>query len=147
MTYDFLANEQAFEKFVEEFENGTLPRPSWTHAAHLSIGAWYLLTFPPETATGRVREGIRHYNECVGIANTPDSGYHETLTRFWIGILVSNLPDASRRLAVPRETHRDSRRGGKIRVMSVTSLRHYYSFDVVASREARARWIPPDRIV
>lgn len=146
MTYDFLANEQAFEKFVEEFENGTLPRPNWTHAAHLSIGAWYLLSFPVETATGRAREGIRHYNECVGIANTPDSGYHETLTRFWIGILVSNLPDASRRLAV-REKLTAIRGVVEKFVHQRDLFKHYYTFDVVASHDARARWIPPDRIV
>lgn len=146
MTCDFLADEPAFERFVEEFENGTLPRPSWTHAAHLAIGAWYLLTFPLETATGRVREGIRHYNECVGTANSPDSGYHETLTRFWIGILMPHLPDASRRLAAREKL--TAIRGVVEKFASERDLfKRYYSFDVVASRDARARWIPPDRIV
>jgi len=143
MTYDYLESEQAFEKFVREF--GTLPRSSWTHAAHLSIGAWYLLSLPEKTVIDRIRNGIRHYNECVGVANTVDSGYHETLTRFWVG-QVSGLLLTSRRL-VPRGTLE------AIRDVVVTFapqrdlFKQYYTFDVVASREARARWIPPDRIV
>lgn len=146
MTYDFLADEQAFEKFVQEFENGTLPRPSWTHAAHLAIGAWYLLSFPLETATGRVREGIRHYNNCAGIANTTDSGYHETLTRFWIWVLGANLPGASEGLGAQEKLC--AIRGVVEKFASQRDLfKRHYSFDVVASREARARWIPPDRIV
>jgi hypothetical protein len=143
MTYDFLDNEPAFVEFLDGFEQGILPRPVWTHAAHLAVGAWYLLSFPNKEAIQRVRSGIQHYNECVGTANTSGSGYHETLTLFWLGILagqVSNLRsphdklDAIRRLIAEFAPQRDL-------------FKQYYSFDVVASQEARARWIPPDRIV
>lgn len=143
MSYDFLENEHAFAEFLDGFEQGTLPRPVWTHAAHLAVGAWYLLSFAEKEAIQRVRSGIQHYNECAGIANTPDSGYHETLTLFWLGILVEQVSDFSsghdkldaiRRVVAEFAPQRDL-------------FKQYYSFDVVASQEARARWIPPDRIV
>jgi hypothetical protein len=149
MTYDFLENEHAFAEFLYGFEQGTLPRPVWTHAAHLAIGAWYLLSFPEEMAIDRVRTGIRHYNQCAGIANTPDSGYHETLTLFWLGILggqVSNLRSTSRRLALDDKLDAIRRLVAEFAPQR-DLFKQYYSFDVVASQEARARWIPPDRIV
>ena len=84
MAYEFLESEPAFTDFLTRFQQGTLPRPLWTHAAHLAIGAWHLLSYDENEAIQRVRTGIRHYNECAGIQNTADSGYHETLTRFWL---------------------------------------------------------------
>jgi hypothetical protein len=149
MAYDFLASEQALAEFVDQFERGTLLKPIWNHAAHLAIGTWYLVTFPANIAIERVRAGIRHYNECVGTANTPDSGYHETLTLFWLNVIageVSGLLRATAR-SPPEEKLNAMRRvvekfGGQRDL-----FKRYYSFDVVGSREARARWVPPDRIV
>ncbi len=145
MTYDFLATEQAFAEFIDQFERGTLPKPIWTHGAHLAVGAWYLLTLPEDMAIERVRTGIRHYNECAGTQNTADSGYHETLTLFWLGIIagqLSELPGASGRLTLQAVRHVVEKFSGQRDL-----FRLYYSFDVVASREARARWVAPDRIV
>jgi hypothetical protein len=149
MTYDFLENEQSLAEFIDQFERGTLPKPRWTHGAHLGVGAWYLVSFPEDEAIERVRAGIQNYNECVGTVNTPDSGYHETLTRFWLKIIaaqVSDLPSASRRLTV-QEKLKAIRRvveefGGQRDL-----FKKYYSFDVVSSREARARWVLPNRMV
>ncbi|HEV8041986.1 MAG TPA: hypothetical protein VGP62_24115 [Bryobacteraceae bacterium] len=144
MTYDLLENEQAFAEFLNQFERGTLPKAIWTHAAHLAIGTWYLVTIPEEKAAiDRVRTGIQHYNVCVGTANTGDSGYHETLTLFWLNTIQRFLADTG------------GMSGTLDKVRSVVAefsgqrdlFRQYYSFDVVASREARARWMPPDRIV
>ncbi len=36
---------------------------------------------------GRPALQCQHYNKCVRTANTEDSGYHETLTIFWIEII------------------------------------------------------------
>ena len=143
MTYDFLEGEQAFAEFLDGFERGTLPKAVWTHAAHLAMATWYLVTFPEGTAIDRVRTGIQHYNECVGTANTDDSGYHEMLTIFWIKMIgrflgemdaVDNKLDKARCVVEEFGGRRDL-------------FKQYYSFDVVASREARARWVPPDRMV
>lgn len=143
MTYDFLRDEGALREFIEQFEQGTLAKPLWTHAAHLSVGAWYLLTLPVAAAVEQVRTGIRHYNECVGTANTADSGYHETLTLFWlqrIGEFLGDNRNHLRRLEAVRSVVAEF--GGKRDL-----FQKYYSFDVVASREARAVWTAPDRIV
>jgi hypothetical protein len=143
MTYDFLEGEQAFAEFLDGFERGTLPKAAFTHAAHLAMATWYLVTFPEGTAIDRVRTGIRHYNVCVGGANTEDSGYHETLTVFWIKTIERFLEEIGAAGGKLDQVRRVVEEFGGRRDL----FKRYYGFDVVASREARARWVPPDRMV
>lgn len=106
------------------------------------MAAWYLVTFPEGIAIDRVRTGIQHYNECVGTANTEDSGYHETLTIFWLKIVGRFL----------EEKGNDGSKLDKVRCVVEEFggrrdlFQQYYSFDLVGSRGARACWVPPDRI-
>jgi hypothetical protein len=132
-----LENEAAFAQFIDSFESGTWPKAHWTHAAHLAMACWYLCGLPKNEATERIRSGIRRYNEAVGTANTQDSGYHETLTLFWIEVISRTLGreqvqplQAARRIVSRFGARRDF-------------FRSFDTFDVVASREARARWVPP----
>ena len=143
MTYDFLRDEQALKEFIGQFEQGTLPKPIWTHGAHLAVGTWYLMTLPEETAVEQVRTGIRHYNDCVGTANTQDSGYHETLTLFWLRMIGQFLRGKGNGWCKLEAVRAVVEEFGSRRDL----FKKYYSFDVVASREARAGWIAPDRIV
>jgi hypothetical protein len=39
------------EALVREFETCTLPRPQWTHNAHLTVALWYLLNHSGQEAT------------------------------------------------------------------------------------------------
>jgi hypothetical protein len=70
-------------------------------------------------------------NDCHGTANTDHSGYHETLTRFWIGVVVRLLDGVNQFV----ETY--ARRRGL--------WRDYYSFNLIRSVESRRHWIEPDR--
>jgi hypothetical protein len=136
----FLHSEQALSEFLESFERGTWPKPSWTHATHIAVAGCYLISYPGEEVAARVRQGIRHYNQCVGTINSDHSGYHETLTVFWLAVVRASLcemaPGISRieavRLLVDEfAAQRDL-------------FREYYSFDVVRSVEARKSWVAPD---
>ena len=87
-----------------------------------------------------MRDRVSAYNVAVGGQNTPTSGYHETVTVFWIKLLASHLaanPDSAESratfatLAVARFANdRDI-------------LSRHYDYDVVASVEARRTWLPP----
>ena len=72
------------EAFIHDFEQCRLSKERWTHAAHLTVGLWYLSRLPFEEALGVVRERIRRHNESVGTANTDENGYHETITRLYL---------------------------------------------------------------
>ena len=91
----------------------------------------------PETALERTRCGIVRYNEAVGTANTATSGYHETLTRLWAGILrqiVDGFTDPWEAACYAVEKFGEER-----------DLHHlYYSFDVVRDPVARRTWVTPD---
>jgi hypothetical protein len=62
----------------------TLPRPEWTHEAHLATTT-YLLTRRPDIDIDLALPGfIRAYNESVGGVNSDSEGYHETITRVFL---------------------------------------------------------------
>src|SRR4051812_41370312 len=121
------------EEALSAFEDGSYPKDQWNHAAHLRIAGCYLLAHPLEQALGLMRVGVRRYNEATGGKNTTRSGYHETLTRFWIAIAAAFL--AQLPAAEPRSE--------KIRKLvdcfgaRRDLFKDYYSFDVVKSRQAR----------
>lgn len=134
--YPWLASSDRFRAFVQAWEDGSLPKADWTHAAHVAVGAAYAVRHGGD-ALAHLRDGIRRYNAAVGTPNTDTSGYHETLTRFWadaVGGLVAGVADewqaaclAVDRLGEDRDRH---------------TL--HYGFDVVRSVAARRHWVPPD---
>jgi len=74
----------------------TLPRPEWTHEAHLAATT-YLLLRHPETDLDKELPGlIRRYNESVGGVNSDSEGYHETITRVFLHGVRLFLAEADR---------------------------------------------------
>jgi flavin reductase (DIM6/NTAB) family NADH-FMN oxidoreductase RutF len=134
--YPFLSSPAAFQKFVAAWEAGTLPKSEWTHAAHIAVGASYAVRFG-RTAFERIKVGIVNYNQAVGTENTSNSGYHETLTRFWSMLLaqaVGAFSDPWEAACKAVEEFGEER-----------DLHYlFYSFDVVRSVGARQTWVPPD---
>ena len=135
-----LASEETLAAFLEAFERGTWPKSAWTHAAHVTVATCYALDYPLEEATSRIRQGIQHYNRSVGTINSDHSGYHETLTVFWMAIVraqLTRIPPGTPRLEIVRTvveqlgTRRDL-------------FKDYYGIDVVKSVEARRSWVAPD---
>ena len=59
----------------------TLPRPEWTHEAHLAATTYLLLRRPDVDIDKELPDIIRRYNESVGGVNSDTEGYHETITR------------------------------------------------------------------
>ena len=76
--------QEHYLEFIHQFESGSLPKASWTHQAHLQVALWYSHQLDFDEACALVRQRIIAYNDRVGTPNTDASGYHETLTRFWM---------------------------------------------------------------
>ena len=122
---------------IRGFEDCTLPKAAWTHAAHLTVALTYLRQFGPSEASRRFPDNLRRYNGCVG---TSGLGYHETITRTWLAVVADFLcrHDRGQSLAeLARELV--AAQGDK------HFLRRYYSDDVLFSPAARIGWVPPDR--
>ena len=136
----FVRSETELNSFLDQWRAGTLPKSEWTHAAHVAVAAGHLFDHPVDEALPLIRDGIIHYNTCVGTANTDHSGYHETLTRFWCDVIADFLRTRgfSSRLEFVRASL--SRFGH-----DSTLFRSYYTLDVVKDVRARREWIAPDR--
>jgi hypothetical protein len=92
---------------AQQFLVGRLDRAEWTHEAHLAAGVVTLLaarSLHPATDAGRAAAAaaartelaarITAHNDEVGTLNTDQSGYHETLTWFYLDRLSALLDEA-----------------------------------------------------
>lgn len=134
----FRTGEEMFE-LLRRFEDCTLPREEWTHAAHLTVALWHLLQFDWPEAVARVRHGIKRYNAAHGIRATPTGGYHETLTLFWLRAVRAFL-EAER-----NEARALVHLANELAVTADKSLPlKHYTRERLFSPEARAGWVEPD---
>lgn len=127
------------ETLVQGFVLGNLPRSQWTHQAHLTVGAWYLIHYPEAEATQHIREGIQRYNQAQGIKTTPTSGYHETMTIFWIRIICEQL-----RLCRDINSNLDKINNLIDHLSDQHLPLQYYTQGLLMSGEARLAWVEPD---
>ncbi len=65
----------------------TLPKPEWTHGAHLTAGVMLLDEVGLDGALDAMPGIIRRYNEATGVPNTDSEGYHHTITVFYLAII------------------------------------------------------------
>jgi hypothetical protein len=124
---------------VAAFERCELPRAAWTHRAHLVTALWYLVHYGPDEGGERVRAGIQRFNAANGVAQTPDGGYHETITRFYLWAVARHLRDAPHDASIADlASTLVAAWGDKNRPLE------YYSHDRLFSWEARTAWVEPD---
>jgi len=124
---------------VEQFLGCTLPKLQWTHDAHLRVGLWHVLKHGEQQGMDLLRERIRAYNESVGTANTETSGYHESITRFYVALIGKFLANAD------RDLHIDELAGLLLERYGDRELPlKYYSRELLFSSKARLNWVEPD---
>jgi hypothetical protein len=85
---DYAPRRFASDVDVEHVGEGvlalTLPKPEWTHEAHLGTTTYLLLRHPEIDLDKELPSLIRRYNESVGGVNSETEGYHETITRVFL---------------------------------------------------------------
>lgn len=123
-----------------QFENKTLPKEHWTHAAHIAVAFVQLEKHKNfESTLSSLRTCIKAYNNSVGTENTDNSGYHETLTAFWLKVVAefyasnyqSNIDQVYQSFA-------------KTILASSKFPLNFYSNELLFSTEARQFWVEPD---
>lgn len=132
--------KNSIQGIVKGFIDGTLPKTEWTHHAHLIICVHHLRTFEFYEATLMIKLGIIKYNDAIGLKNTIDRGYHETMTLFWIWVVDAFLEDHQER-TIEEQIN--------VLVDSPFSKKYlpffFYSEDHIFSKEARTKWVEPDQ--
>ena len=137
---DYSCSLVTLAAFLDDFESGRLPREEWTHQAHLLVALWYLVNFSREEAEEKVKNGILAYNRTSGVENSATSGYHETLTLFWIQVVDSFLSENADLFSIPDLA--DALMNSKISNRDLPL--NYYSKLHLMSVEARMKWVEPD---
>jgi hypothetical protein len=136
MTYQTI---QEIENLVRSFEDCYLPRSQWTHQAHLTVALWFLIHYSQPEAIARIRLGIVRYNQAMGIQNTKTSGYHETITLFWIHKIQEFL--------IAESVHELTLAVWSKLMQQCNDPKlplHYYSHERLMSGQARTTWLKPD---
>jgi hypothetical protein len=134
----YAISQGELESVVDRWQERTLPASEWTHAAHVSVCTYLVWNNTLADAFALMKQGIYRFNEATGTPNTEARGYHETLTRFWCTLLFfevhrGHFPSCA------QAAH------GMLSIYGNDSRaeRPYYTFDVLASKEARRTWIAP----
>lgn len=125
------------EGLVRAFEDATLAREDWTHAAHLVVALVYAHRHRLDAYT-RLREAIKRYNRATGTPETPTRGYHETITAAWFHLVLHflDLFDDGRPLAHLVDD--------LVQVYGRDELFAHFSRERLMTPEARAGWVEPD---
>ena len=117
-----------------------LPRPEWTHEAHLAATAYLLLKRSDIDIDNELPGLIRRYNEGVGGVNSDTEGYHETITRVFLHAVRLSLSRAD----PAKPLHQ------LVNELLLSPMgrrdwpRRFYSPERLFSVEARQRFVAPD---
>ena len=131
--------KELHKRIIDGFVDSNLPQAEWTHEAHLIMALHFVSRHLPENILPLVRKRIRKLNDFHGTPNSDDSGYHETLTVFWLNTAFSYY-----------QKHNDSDLGELMNqfIHSEEGGRRYplkyYSERRLFSTKARAHFINPD---
>lgn len=132
-------NASVTDTLAAAFCARTLPKDEWTHEAHLRVGLWHVLRHSPDDALARLRTRIQAYNVATGGENTDVAGYHETITRFFVGQIAAFVAAA--------DCDRPIDELSAELILLVGGPRaplEYYSRERLMSVDARRAWVEPD---
>ncbi len=133
-------SDDSVRSVLDAFHAGSLPRSAWNHRAHLTAALSFARDLPPIAALDATRSAILRFNAAAGIVSTPDSGYHETLTVFYMHLVTLHVA----RHPAPPTLAADA--NALVAEWGAKELPlRYYSESRLFSRDARAQWVTPDR--
>jgi hypothetical protein len=128
-------SDSELEALLAAFDEARIPRHLWTHREHLAVATLYVLQ---QRGLDAIRSGIQRLNEANGVPQTPNGGYHETVTVVWMKLIGDRVGAES--YPGPLVAVND--------ILDAFGDKHYllayYSRDRINSVEARYGWVEPD---
>lgn len=116
----------------------TLPRPEWTHEAHLAASFLLVVERPDIDLDTELPGIIRRYNESVGGRNTDSEGYHHTITLTYLPAVRAHAAETAGELCCRVNSLLLSERGRRDWPL------RFYSPERLFSRAARLGFVAPD---
>jgi hypothetical protein len=124
-------------EFLTAFRAQAIPSNEWTHRAHVRAAYLHLCEMPFEEAMDAMRDGIKKLNASNGVVETPERGYHETLTRAWLTVISATIRSRGRgdgfEAFAAQQPH----------LLTSTLLRVFYSASGMTP-ESRYSFVEPD---
>jgi hypothetical protein len=138
VTRGFTCDEE-LTALVRAFETCEISREAWDHAGHIAVALVYATEFGEVAATERMRDALLHFTKVNNIVPSPGRGYHETLTRFWMRMVVVAAAEmgASEPLHVRANVIIE-------RLTDSSVAKSFYSAELLGSDEARNGFVLPD---
>jgi hypothetical protein len=134
------ADDAAVRRVGEALLARTLPRPDWTHEAHLAACLYLVRERADIVLNTELPTIIRTYNESVGGVNDDTQGYHHTLTLFYLHeVRAHHAETAGQPLVEAVNALLTGPRGARSWPLN------FYSSNRLFSVEARRCYLAPDR--
>ncbi|HWD39832.1 MAG TPA: hypothetical protein VG944_13365 [Fimbriimonas sp.] len=127
-------DEDLFARFCQ----AAVPRPEWTHRAHVKIAYLHLRRFPFDEALSLVRTRIQALNCANGIEEGPTMGYNETTTVAFMRIVHATM------LAYRATGTADEFCDAHPQLMTPKVLRLFYSPERRMDPMAKTTFVEPD---
>jgi hypothetical protein len=134
------AGDEAVRRIGEGLLARSLTRPDWTHEAHLAACLYVIVERADVQPERDLPDVIRRFNESVGGVNSDTEGYHETITQVYIRAVRAFLARTDAALPLAEKVNAllkapEGRRDWPL---------HFYSRELLFSKEARLGWVEPD---
>jgi hypothetical protein len=133
-------DDSAIRRVGEGMLARTLPKPEWTHEAHLATTLWLIVERPDIDPERDLPHLIRAYNESVGGVNSDTEGYHETITQCFLRAVRLYLSRTDPALPLVAKVNGLLRSAEGRRDWPLC----FYDPKTLFSVEARRRWVEPD---
>ncbi len=134
------SHDDELRAIAEAMMARTLPKPDWTHAAHVAAAVWIIARCPHLDAERDMPGLIRAYNEATGVPNSDTRGYHETITLASLRAAAAFLRGIPAGEPLYRACNAllESPLGRKDWMLD------HWSRECLFCVEARRRWVEPD---
>ena len=131
---DYYKSDDEIHSLVSEFEACSFHPSKFRHQQHLAVVLWYVATLPYPDASERMKRGIQLLAASFG-----KTGYHETITEFWLRMVRGFLPEGER-------TESTAVLANQLieKYADKNLILDYYSAELLASSEAKSDWVEPD---
>ena len=130
----YFKDDEEIIELVRRFESCEMNPADFRHYQHLTVALWYVRQFPYDIASEKIRGGIKKLAAAYG-----KTGYHETITLFWLMVVREVVARSSTAESICEVANRLA--------ASCTGkdlIKEYYSAELIATVEARERWVEPD---
>src|SRR5439155_247476 len=87
----YFRSDDELQDLVASFEACSFHPSEFRHYQYLAVALWYAWHLPYDAAAERITNGIRRLAETYG-----KTGYHETITLFWLRVVSNFLAKADR---------------------------------------------------